>query len=256
MSAWAIQARDLKLWFPQFRHRPRGVKEAFLSAVLHRAPQKEERRFWALKGISLEVARGEVLGVVGSNGSGKSTLLKVIAGIYEPDEGSIATRGRISSLLELGAGFREELTGLENIRLNGAILGLTPADIQAKLEEIVSFSELGDFVRQPLRTYSSGMKVRLGFSVASFVQPEILLIDEVLGVGDERFREKSMARIQEMVRGETTIVVVSHNLSELERLCDRLILVQKGQLHSEGRPPEVIQTYRKSLGLPVEGGGS
>lgn len=239
-----IEVREVILDFPNVRYRPRGIKDAFIEMFRLRGP-RGARSFRALKGVSFSVQRGEVVGIVGRNGSGKSTLLRVVAGIYEPDEGSVTTQGRISSLLELGAGFREELTGRENIALAGAIMGLTPAEMERLTPGIIDFSEIGEFIEAPLRTYSSGMRSRLGFSVAASMEPDILLIDEALAVGDARFRERSMARIEAMVASEhTTVVVVSHSAGELKRLCGRLILIERGEKVGEGEPSEVLAQYQ------------
>lgn len=250
MSDPVIEVRDLVLDFPHVRHRPRGVKEAFLELVRKRGPA-QPLHFRALDGVSFEIQRGEVVGIVGRNGSGKSTLLRVIAGIYAPDGGEVLTRGRISSLLELGAGFREELTGRENIALSGAIMGFSAKEMLALTPGIVAFSEIGAQIDAPLRTYSSGMRSRLGFAVATSVDPEILLVDEALAVGDARFRERSMARIEAMVAADhTTVVVVSHNAGELRRLCGRLILLERGKKIFEGAPHPVLQRYQSLLAEP------
>lgn len=212
------------------------------------------RVFWALNGVSFDVKRGEVLGMLGRNGSGKSTMLRVIAGIYAPDAGRVQVDGRISSLLELGAGFRDELNGYENVRLSGAIMGFDKDEVEELLPRIVDFSGLRDFMQQPLKTYSSGMRARLGFAVASNVDPDILLIDEALAVGDASFREKSMSRVEEMVADEdTTVVVVSHNHNELRRLCTRMVLLERGELVAEGGVEEVLAAYQDILdtGAPV-----
>lgn len=243
----AIRVEDVVLDFPLVRHRPRGVKEAFLERIRPRGP-RGARSFRALAGVSLEVGTGEVIGIVGRNGSGKSTLLRVIAGIYEPDEGRVVTQGRIASLLELGAGFREELSGRENIALAGAIMGLPAATLKDITPEILSFAELGDHIDAPLRTYSSGMRSRLGFAVVCSLDPDILIIDEALAVGDARFRERSMRRVEEMVENDhTTVVVVSHNTAELTRLCERLILLERGTKRAEGEPDQVLEQYAALL---------
>lgn len=243
----AIELENVGLSFPIVRFRPHGLKEAIVSSFW-RNRRPKEADFWALQDFSLTVKKNQVLGVVGSNGSGKSTLLKVIAGIYTPDSGRVVTRGRISSLLELGAGFREELTGYENIRLNGAILGFSSEEMDRRLPEIIDFCGIQKFLDQPLRTYSSGMKLRLGFAVASSIKPDILLIDEVLSVGDEEFSHKSIKRIEEMVNADTTVVIVSHNTEELKRLCQRLIWVKQGRILGDGEPYPVLKEYFKSLG--------
>jgi len=244
VSDVVIEVRDLELSFPQARLRITGVKEAFLRRLRGRTGPRAGG-FRVLRGVDLTVQRGEVLGLVGRNGSGKSTLLRVICGIYEPDAGRVSIKGRLSALLELGAGFRDELSGLENIRLNGAIMGLSPRQVDGLIEPIVSFADLGDFIEQPVRTYSSGMKARLGFAVASAVDPEVLLIDEALAVGDARFREKCLARIEEMVAGDTTVVLVSHNRNDLTQHCDRLALLHQGRIIADGEPEDILAEYSK-----------
>ena len=250
-----IDVVDVHLAFPVVRYRAMGVKEAVVTYYHSWRRAAPEKVFWALRGVSLQVAKGEVIGLVGRNGSGKSTLLRVISGIYEPDRGEVHTRGTISSLLELGAGFRDELTGFENVRLSGAIMGFGPDRIDALTPGIIEFSGLEEFMEQPLKTYSSGMRARLGFAVASAIQPDILLIDEALAVGDAQFRERSMSRIEELVAAEeTTVVVVSHNTQELSRLCSRLILLDRGSVVTEGDPEKVMVEYdlitgtRKTVG--------
>ena len=241
----AIEVEGIVVDFPLVRHHSRGVKEAFLEWIRPRVKTKP-KVFRALSGVTFAIDRGEVVGIVGRNGSGKSTLLRVIADIYPPDEGRVITRGRISALLELGAGFRDELSGRENIYLAGAILGYSSRDMRSLAPEIIDFSELEEQIDAPLRTYSSGMRSRLGFAVATAVQPEILLVDEALAVGDASFRERSMQRIETMVSKEdTTVIVVSHNVAELQRLCTRLILLEKGKMVMEGEPDEVLARYQK-----------
>lgn len=242
-----IEVREVHLSFPLVRFRPKGVKEAAVT-FFRRRRDPQERLFWALNGVSLHANPGEVLGLVGRNGSGKSTLLRVVAGIYAPDKGSVRTRGRISSLLELGAGFREELSGYENVRLSGAIMGLSPAEVKERTPEIIEFSELEDFMEQPLRTYSSGMRARLGFAVASSIKPEILLIDEALSVGDARFRDKSEKRIQALVDSDnTTVVIVSHSEASLRKLCSRMLLIDRGKELLSGGADEVMAAYAEVL---------
>lgn len=202
--------------------------------------------FWALRGVSFRIQRGEVVGIIGRNGSGKSTLLRVICGIYGPDRGSVMLpTGRVSALLELGSGFRDELSGMENIRLACAIQGFSSSEIDAIIEPIISFSGIEEFIDQPIRTYSSGMKARLGFAVASVVEPDVLLIDEVLAVGDAGFRQRCMTRIEQLVAGDTTVVVVSHNTAELERLCSRLILLERGIVIMDGAVKDVLERYQQ-----------
>jgi len=201
--------------------------------------------FWALKDVSLTVKKGEVFGLVGQNGAGKSTLLKLVARVLRPTEGKVWVKGRVAPLLEVGAGFHPELTGRENIFLNGAMLGFTRQEMEEKFQRIVDFSELKDFIDAPLRTYSSGMYARLGFSVAIDAEPEILIVDEILSVGDEAFQRKSSARLQ-TIRGQgVTILLVSHSMATIENMCQRASLLSHGSLVALGDPVEVIQAYRQ-----------
>jgi lipopolysaccharide transport system ATP-binding protein len=203
----------------------------------------------ALSGVTLAVPRGATLGVIGRNGSGKSTLIRLMAGIYTPDSGRVATEGRVSALIELGAGFHPEFTGRENIFINGIILGLTRKQIHARFDEIVQFAGLEDFVDSPVRTYSSGMYMRLGFSVAVHVDPDILLVDEVLAVGDEAFVRKGLEKMDEFKEQGKTIVVAGHDLGMVERWCDAAILLEKGRVTAEGDPSEVVAAYRASRAI-------
>ena len=199
--------------------------------------------FWALRDVSFEVRQGEVLGLVGANGAGKSTILKLLAKVTAPTSGQVAVNGRVSALIELGAGFHPDLTGRENIFLNGAILGLTRREISERFDSIVEFSELAEFIDTPVKWYSSGMYVRLGFAVAVHVDPEVMLIDEVLAVGDVRFRDKCMKQVDAFRRQGKTMVVVSHDRHMLERLCTRALLMEHGQLIAEGSVDEVMDRY-------------
>ena len=201
--------------------------------------------FWALKDVNLEVEQGEVLGIIGQNGAGKSTLLKLIARVIRPNIGRVWVRGRVAPLLELGAGFHPELTGRENIYLNGAMLGFTRKQLDAKAESIIAFSELGDFIDAPMRTYSTGMWARLGFAVATDTQPEILIVDEILSVGDEAFQQKCTNRIRQFQIQGTTILIVTHSMGMIESMCDRAILLSHGQMKAQGEVNQVIEAYRK-----------
>lgn len=203
----------------------------------------EKDTFWALKGLNLSIHKGEVVGIIGKNGSGKSTLLKLISNIIEPTSGSVEVNGRISSLIEVGAGFHPELTGRENVYFNGAILGMTTREIDDRLEEILAFSEIGSFFDVPVKFYSSGMYVRLAFSVAVHVDPDILIVDEVLSVGDFEFQKKCQNKIREFVDQGKTVLLVSHSLEAIESLCTRAILLDKGKLAIDDKPHEVIQNY-------------
>jgi ABC-type polysaccharide/polyol phosphate transport system ATPase subunit len=203
--------------------------------------------FWALQDVTLSVDQGETIGILGHNGSGKSTLLKLVGGIMKPTSGVIRTRGRVASLLELGAGFHPELTGRENIYLNGAILGVTRRDLDRRLDDIIEFAELEQFIDTQVRSYSSGMYVRLGFAVAINVDPDVLLVDEVLAVGDENFQRKCMERVHQLQRQGRTIVVVSHAVDELRRLCDRIAVLDRGHLVACDTPGEAIRVFREHM---------
>lgn len=199
--------------------------------------------FWALQEVSLSVKRGEVLGIVGHNGAGKSTLLKVISGILKPTQGSVICGGNIVPMLELGSGFDMDLTGRENIFLNGAVLGYSEEFLKSRQEEIIAFSELGQFIDIPIRNYSSGMLARLAFSIATEVKPEILIVDEVLSVGDADFQEKSRGRMMELMSGGTTVLFVSHNLSQIREMCDRVLWLEHGQVQQIGITEEICNAY-------------
>ena len=201
----------------------------------------------ALSDVSLAVPRGMTLGIIGQNGSGKSTLVRIIAGIYRPTAGTVSTRGRVSALIELGAGFHPEFSGRENIYVNGIILGLSKREIRRRFDEIVEFAGLQEFIDSPVRTYSSGMYMRLGFSVAVHVDPDILLVDEVLAVGDEAFVHKCLDKMDEFRRQGKTLVLAGHDLALIERWCDAAILLERGRMMAEGPPGEVVAAYRSAL---------
>lgn len=203
--------------------------------------------FWALKEVSFQIKKGQRVGVLGLNGAGKSTLLKVIAGVLKATEGNVTKNGNIVPLLELGAGFDKEYTGAENIFLYGAVLGYPKNFIKEKFDEIVEFSELGDFINVPLKNYSSGMKARLGFSIATIVEPEILILDEVLSVGDAKFRKKSERKIKDMFDKKITVLFVSHSLAQVRSLCDRAIIIEKGRLVAQGDSETICNLYEQKL---------
>ena len=211
--------------------------------------RKEEVKPSGVRNISLEIKQGEVLGIIGRNGSGKSTLLKMMAGVFPPDSGSISTRGSVSLLAGVGVGFHKELTGRENAYLYGALMGRTTEQIDELIEEIQDFAELDHHFDRPIRTYSSGMKSRLGISVATAFKPDLLLIDEVLGVGDASFRKKSENRIFELIQESGTVIVVSHSMQLLKNICDKVILVEGGEILNDGEPKEIIEQY---LDLVIE----
>jgi ABC-2 type transport system ATP-binding protein/lipopolysaccharide transport system ATP-binding protein len=204
------------------------------------------RDFWALKDVNLSVERGETLGLIGHNGAGKSTMLKLIARVLRPTQGRVRVRGNVAPLLEFGAGFHPELTGRENVYLNGALLGYSRKEMDEKFERIVDFAELWDFIDAPMRTYSSGMWARLGFAVATDIKPDILIIDEVLSVGDESFQRKSYDRMQEFRDQGATILLVSHSMDLIQQMCQRAAWLDHGQLKAIGKPEDVIYAYRQS----------
>jgi ABC-2 type transport system ATP-binding protein len=237
-----IQLEDVSICYRVPFERIPSIKEY---AIRWLRQKMSYNHFWALKNLNLKIYQGEVLGIIGSNGAGKSTLLKVIARVLHPTQGRVRIKGRVAPLLELGAGFDFELTGRENIVLNGTILGFTRQDIVSRLNRIVDFAGLQHFINAPLRTYSTGMIARLGFSVATDVQPEILLVDEVLAVGDAEFQEKCTERINAFRQSGTTILLVSHGLDAVENICERLAWLSQGELKVIGSPQEIISLYRK-----------
>ena len=238
MTNSAISVSSLSKNFRLYHERNRYIKAALL-----RGRRAKYEEFWALKDVSFEVAHGATLGIIGSNGSGKTTMLKCLTGIYTPEKGMIKVDGKLAALLELGAGFHPELTGAENIFLNGSILGMSKRDVQNKFASIVEFAGLEKFINTPVKNFSSGMVVRLGFSIASHVEPEILLIDEILSVGDQDFQRKSSEKIEEFRREGLTIVVVSHSLGLVQQLCKEVIWLDKGQIRQSGPAAEVIAAY-------------
>lgn len=206
-----------------------------------------KNEFWALKDIDFEVKRGETFGLIGANGSGKSTLLRMINGIFPPDRGRIEVRGRIGALIAVGAGFHPHMTGRENIYLNGAILGMTQAEIRKEMDSIIDFAEIGDFLDAPVSTYSSGMYVRLGFAIAIHSRPDIVLVDEILAVGDSKFQRKCLDKIREMRKSDTTFFLVSHNMQNIETMCQKVMFLHNGKCIMEGTPSEIIPEYELML---------
>lgn len=207
--------------------------------------RKTLERIHALKNINLEIKKGETVGIIGRNGAGKSTLLKLIAGVSQPSSGKITVYGRVVPLIELGAGFHPELTGRENIFLNGVILGLSEKEIKSRIEKIIEFAEIKKFIDTPVKFYSSGMYMRLAFSVSIFVDPDILLVDEILSVGDIQFQNKCLARMDEFKKGGVTIIFVSHSLETVKKFCQRVIYLKEGKIIADGRPEKVIDYYLK-----------
>jgi ABC-type polysaccharide/polyol phosphate transport system ATPase subunit len=242
MSDWAVRVTDVSKRFRLYHERNQTLKSAILRG---RTSRHEE--FWALKDISFDVTEGHTHGLIGSNGSGKSTLLKCLAKIYWPTSGSIEYRGRMASLLEVGSGFHLELSGRENIYLNGSILGMSKKDIDAKFDEIVDFSGVERFLDQPVKNYSSGMYVRLGFSIAINVDPDILVVDEVLSVGDEEFQRKSFQKFRELKREGRTIILVTHAMPVVRDLCDAVTWLDRGTLQRSGPTNPVVDAYLNSV---------
>lgn len=240
-----IEVNDAVQCFRVIREFPNTLREAF--AHLHRR-RTTYHRFEAVKRVSFKIFRGSTTGIIGRNGSGKSTLLKLIAGVYEPTEGHVRVSGTIAPLIELGAGFHHELTGRENILINGLLLGLTKRQVQEREQRIIDFAEIGDFIDSPVKQYSSGMYMRLGFAVATEVDPDILLIDEILAVGDASFREKCYDRLRTFRERGKTIVIVSHDAGMISGFCDRVLLINKGELIADGPPDEVISQYTQLIG--------
>ena len=223
-----------------------SLKLFFINLFKPKKKKEKKPDFWALKDVSFEVKRGEVVGFIGSNGAGKSTMLKVIAGVMKPTKGKVEVHGNICPMIELGAGFDMDLTARENIFLNGAVLGYSKKFIEEKFDEIVEFSELKDFLDVPVRNFSSGMTARLAFSIATVVDPEILIVDEILSVGDMAFQAKSEAKMRSMIGGGTTVLFVSHSLAQIQNLCDRAVWLEHGQVIKTGPAKEVCEEYYKS----------
>ncbi|MBT3647140.1 MAG: ABC transporter ATP-binding protein [Flavobacteriales bacterium] len=242
----AIEAIDLGIQFKLSRFKNTRVKEVLSKVITPQKVVSQKQHFWALRNLNFKVEQGEVLGVIGSNGSGKSTLLRAIGGIYEPDEGSINVNGSASALLSLGTGFKDELSGWENIFLNATILGFTQDEINGNVQDIVEFTELGRFINEPVKTYSSGMKARLGFGIAVHLRREIMLVDEILGVGDFKFRRKSKEKIQDLINDDRTVVLVSHSMESIENYTTKCLWINKGQQMKFGETKEVIEAYLKS----------
>lgn len=225
-----------------------NLKDYFIKLVKRELMFQE---FLAVKDVSFQVRKGESWGLIGTNGSGKSTLLKAISGIMKPYKGTITTRGTIAPLIELGAGFDANLTARENIYLNGAVLGYSKEFMRKHFDEIVEFAEIGEFLDSPIKNYSSGMKARLGFSVATVVNPDILIVDEVLSVGDAKFRRKCNTRMEEMLASDTTLLYVSHNIKSVMKLCTHALWIDKGNLMMKGEVQEVCQSYMEAQGLTM-----
>ncbi len=231
--------------FNMSKERVDSIKEYIIRLAKH---QLQFEEFFALKNINLEIKKGEVVGIVGLNGSGKSTMLKVISGILRPSMGSVAVKGSISPLIELGAGFDFDLTARENVYLNGSVLGFSKQTMTEKMDEIIDFAELRDFMDVAIKNYSSGMVARLGFSIATITRPDILIVDEILSVGDFLFQQKCEKRISDMMSGGTTVIIVSHSLEQIERLCSRVVWLSKGNILMDGPTEEICKVYKEKAG--------
>jgi ABC-type polysaccharide/polyol phosphate transport system ATPase subunit len=230
---------------------------AMVRKLLRRGPSAEEaalkgQEFWAVQDVSFRLNKGESMGIIGPNGSGKSTTLKLLSGILRPDRGTYKVRGRLSALIEVGAGFHPDLTGRENIYLNGSILGMTRKEVAAKFNEIVEFAGVEEFIDTPVKRYSSGMAVRLGFAVSAFIEPDVMLVDEVLAVGDTEFRNRCMNRMTKMLKNGVTMILVSHNLSEVRNLCQNCLMLYKGQTQMYGETVKVIEEYHRIVGEKIK----
>ena len=243
MNKTVIKVKDVGMEFNLSQEKVDNIKE-YVIKLLKRQLLFQE--FWALKNISFEIKKGDRVGIVGLNGAGKSTLLKIISGVMKPTEGNVKIKGKLVPLLELGAGFDNDYTGRENIFLNGAMLGYTKEFLEEKYDEIVEFSEIGKFIDVPIKNYSSGMKARLGFSIATMVEPEILVLDEVLSVGDAKFRKKSQERIMSLFDNGITVLFVSHSIHQVKSMCNKAIWLEKGRIIMQGDVGEVCAAYAKS----------
>jgi ABC-2 type transport system ATP-binding protein len=245
MSEKVLRVEDVSMRFNLSKEKHDSLKEYFIALMKKELKFNE---FWALTDVSFELEKGDRLGILGFNGAGKSTLLKVIAGVFKPTKGSVDRKGVLAPLIELGAGFDPQYTGMENIYLYGACLGYSHKFIDEKLDEIVEFSELKDFIDVPLKNYSSGMKARLGFAIATIVEPDILILDEVLSVGDAKFKKKSEAKLMTLLEKDVTVLFVSHNTEQVRRLCNKAIILDKGKLIDAGDVESVASHYEELVG--------
>ena len=245
MAKKALEVKDVSILFNLSKENVDNLKELLIKKI--KGEKIRFNEFWALKNINFTLNKGDRLGILGLNGAGKSTLLKIIAGVYKPTTGSVTRHGHIAPMIELGAGFDPNYTGRENIFLYGSVLGFSREFLESKYEEILEFSELGDFIDVPIKNYSSGMRARLGFSIATVVEPEILILDEVLSVGDAKFRKKCEKKMQGMFDHGVTVLFVSHSLAQVQRLCNKAILLEKGELIAQGDIGEVSAIYDSML---------
>ena len=242
----ALRVNDVSICFNLSKEKVDNFKELFIKKL--KGEKLRFNEFWALKDVSFELKKGERLGILGLNGAGKSTLLKVIAGVYKPTKGSVQRYGHMAPMIELGAGFDPNYTGRENIFLYGSVLGFSKEFLMSKYDEILEFSELGEFIDVPIKNYSSGMKARLGFSIATVVEPEILILDEVLSVGDAKFRKKCEKKMKKMFDHGVTVLFVSHSLAQVKRLCNKAIILEHVQFIAKGDLDDVVEIYEKKIG--------
>ncbi len=245
MAKTILEVNDVSMKFNLSKEKVDTFKDYVIKSLKREIHYNE---FWALKNVSFKMMKGDRIGILGLNGAGKSTLLKVIAGVYDPTSGSVKRYGKIAPLLELGAGFDPQYTGAENIFLYGSVLGFSRSFLQEKFDEIVAFSELKDFIDVPIKNYSSGMRSRLGFSIATIVSPEILILDEVLSVGDAKFRRKSEKKIMDMFEDGASVLFVSHSVDQVERLCNKAIILDHGKVIASGEVAGVAEQYREITG--------
>ena len=244
MGKEALIVDNVSMKFNLSSEKVDNIKEYIIKSIKHQIRYDE---FWSLRNVSCTMNKGERMGILGLNGAGKSTLLKVISGVYKPTEGKVIRHGKVVPLLELGAGFDQQYTGKENIFLYGTVLGYTKGYLEEKYDEIVEFSELGKFIDVPIKNYSSGMKSKLGFSIATIANPDILILDEVLSVGDAKFRKKSEAKIMQLMEGGTTVLFVSHSLAQVRRICDRAMILDHGTLKAIGGIDEISNQYEAMI---------
>jgi lipopolysaccharide transport system ATP-binding protein len=250
----AIQIENLSKCYNIYNRPQDRLKQSLiprLQQLIGRPASRYFHEFWALRNVSLEVKVGETIGIIGRNGSGKSTLLQLVCGTLSPTNGTVSTRGRIAALLELGSGFNPEFSGRENVYLNGAILGLSKQEIDARFDAIAGFANIDEFIEQPVKMYSSGMLLRLAFAVQAMVEPDILIVDEALAVGDEKFQRKCFARLEELKKNGTSILFVSHSSSQIMELCDRALLLERGEKLMQGPPSKVLNAYQKLIYAPA-----
>lgn len=241
----ALKVENISIRFNLSKEKVDNLKELIIKKL--KGQKIHFNEFWALKNINFELQKGDRLGILGLNGAGKSTLLKVIAGVYKPTTGTVKRYGHIAPMIELGAGFDPNYTGRENVFLYGSVLGFSREFLEEKYDEILEFSELGEFIDVPIKNYSSGMRARLGFSIATVVEPEILILDEVLSVGDAKFRKKCERKMQKMFDHDVTVLFVSHSLAQVKRLCNKAILLEHGQLIAQGDIDDVSEIYERKL---------